>query len=57
MISEPLRLFDSSRENDGAGAVLLTTAERAGTCGRPPPTSCPGPRARGGLGRAARERP
>ncbi|MER6409141.1 transporter [Streptomyces viridosporus] len=29
MISEPLRLFDSSRENDGAGAVLLTTAERA----------------------------
>jgi acetyl-CoA acetyltransferase len=29
MISEPLRLFDCSRENDGAGAVLVTTARRA----------------------------
>lgn len=28
-ISEPLRLFDCSRENDAAGAVVLTTAERA----------------------------
>ncbi|MFF9221716.1 thiolase C-terminal domain-containing protein [Streptomyces viridosporus] len=36
MISEPLRLFDSSRENDGAGAVLLTTAERARDLRRPP---------------------
>ena len=29
MIAEPLRLFDCSRENDGAGAVLLVSAERA----------------------------
>jgi acetyl-CoA acetyltransferase len=29
MVSEPLRLFDSSRENDGAGAVIVTTLERA----------------------------
>ncbi|MEU7811402.1 transporter [Pseudonocardia sp. NPDC049154] len=28
-ISEPLRLYDCSRENDAAGAVLVTTAERA----------------------------
>jgi acetyl-CoA acetyltransferase len=28
-IAEPLRLFDCSRENDGAGAVLMVSAERA----------------------------
>ncbi|MES2095658.1 MAG: transporter [Pseudomonadota bacterium] len=29
MICEPFHLFDCSRENDGAGALILTTAERA----------------------------
>lgn len=28
-IADPLKLFDCSRENDGAGAVLLVSAERA----------------------------
>ncbi|NKQ56721.1 transporter [Amycolatopsis sp. K13G38] len=28
-IAEPLRLFDSSRENDAAAAIILTSAERA----------------------------
>lgn len=28
-IAEPFRLFDCSRENDGAGAVLLTSADNA----------------------------
>ena len=29
MIAEPFRLFDCSRENDGAGALLLVSAKRA----------------------------
>ncbi|MCC5297090.1 hypothetical protein LMP03_14290, partial [Staphylococcus aureus] len=29
MISEPYRLFDCSRENDGAACVILVSAERA----------------------------
>lgn len=33
MIAEPYRLFDCSRENDGAAALLLTSAERAAELG------------------------
>ncbi len=30
LISEPLRLYDCSRENDGAGAILVVAADRVG---------------------------
>ncbi|QKR98406.1 transporter [Sphingomonas sp. CL5.1] len=36
MIAEPFHLFDCSRENDGAGAVLLVSAERARDLRKPP---------------------
>lgn len=36
MISEPLRLHDCSRENDGAAAVILVSAERAATLKQTP---------------------
>jgi acetyl-CoA acetyltransferase len=35
-IAEPYKLFDCSRENDGACAVIVTTAERARTLAKPP---------------------
>lgn len=35
-IAEPFHLFDCSRENDGAGAVLLVSAERARDLKKPP---------------------
>lgn len=43
MISEPLHLFDCSRENDGAAAVILVSAERAKTLKQQPAylLSCP----------------
>lgn len=36
MIAEPFRLFDCSRENDGAGALLLVSSKVAETLARPP---------------------
>lgn len=43
LISEPYHLFDCSRENDGAAAVILVSAERAKTLRNPPAylLSCP----------------
>lgn len=35
-IAEPFRLFDCSRENDGAGAFLMVSAERARDLRKPP---------------------
>ncbi|NLR73038.1 transporter [Novosphingobium sp. ERN07] len=35
-IAEPFRLFDCSRENDGAGALLLVSAEHAQDLAKPP---------------------
>lgn len=35
-VAEPFRLFDCSRENDGAGAFLMVSAERARDLKKPP---------------------
>jgi acetyl-CoA acetyltransferase len=35
-IAEPFRLFDCSRENDGAGALLLVSTDRARNLRKPP---------------------
>ena len=36
LIAEPFRLFDCSRENDGAGALLMLSAEHARDLAKPP---------------------
>lgn len=35
-IMEPLRLFDCCQNNDGAACIIVTTAERARDCRKPP---------------------
>src|SRR5699024_9888696 len=35
-VAEPFRLFDCSRENDGAGALLLVSREHARDLKKPP---------------------
>ncbi len=35
-IAEPFRLYDCSRENDGAGALLMVSADQAGDLAKPP---------------------
>ncbi len=35
-IMEPLRLFDCCQNNDGAACIIVTTAERARDCKKPP---------------------
>lgn len=36
LIAEPFHLYDCSRENDGAGALLMVSAERARDLAKPP---------------------
>lgn len=36
LISEPFRLFDCSRENDGAGALILVASDHAADLAKPP---------------------
>ncbi len=36
LIAEPFHLFDCSRENDGAGALLMVSSERARDLAKPP---------------------
>jgi acetyl-CoA acetyltransferase len=36
MIADPFRLYDCTLENDGAAAVVITSAARANSCRRPP---------------------
>ena len=36
LVAEPLRVYDCSRENDGAGALLVTSAARAADLAQPP---------------------